>query len=261
MLNQIASQLPPLAGTIAPLSGEVIESLRALSQMGYRAVQLSATQVGTRPRDLDVSGRKDLMVQMRKLGLICAGLDLWIPSSHFADPAFIDRAIHAVEQSVSLAAALGRCSVSIALPEQSDQNANQLRDVRQALQASAEHEGIWLADHGLDAVTGKWRCESSSFLGVAIDPPALMAAGHDVPAAVTRLGGSIVIARIVDLLRSGMRGPPNEPNNSRLDFGAYAAALASLPLRTSPVADARQWTDPRAGLRATLERWTGDVIK
>ena len=88
-----------------------------------------------------------------------------------------------------------------------------------------------------------------------------MAAGHDVSALVARFGASIVSARIVDLLRSGMRGPPDEPGNSRLDFQTYAATLASLPLRTSPVADARQWTDPRAGLRATIERWTGDVTQ
>lgn len=261
MLSQIASQLQPLAGTIAPLAGEATEALQALSQMGYRAVQLSATQVGTRPRDLDVSGRKDLMVQLRKLGLACAGLDLWIPSSHFVDSAFIDRAVNAVTQSIMLAASLGRCSVSIALPEQTDQNKDQLRDVREAIQTAAQHEGIWIADHGLDAATGKWSCEASSFLGIGIDPPMLMAAGHDVSALVARFGASIVSARIVDLLRSGMRGPPDEPGNSRLDFQTYAATLASLPLRTSPVADARQWTDAHAGLRATIERWTGDVTQ
>lgn len=257
MLQQIASQLPPLAATVAPLAGEVLEALSAISHMGYRAVQLSATQVGTRPRDLDTSGRRDLLVQLRKLGLSCAGLDLWIPTSHFTDPAFVDRAVNAASQTVRLAASLGRCSVSLALSEQDDHNVSALADIRAALAELALHEGVRIADHGLDAATGKWSAESSSFLGVGIDPAMLIAAGHDVCAAVSRCGSSLFCARYVDLLRSGMRGPPNEPRESRLDFEAYALALATTPLTTSPIADARQWTEPHTGLRLTLERWTG----
>lgn len=257
MLPQIAGQLPTLAATIAPLAGEVLEALKVVAAIGYRAVQLSATQVGTRPKDLDISGRKDLTVQLRRFGLSCAGLDLWIPSSHFIDPAFVDRAIDAVSQSITLAAALGRCSVSLALPARTDRTQGNLNDVRAAVDACAQREGVQVADHGVDAATGVWTPSSSGFVGVGIDPAVLLGANQDVCASVTKIGARIVCARVVDLLRTGMRGPPGEPHDARLDLVAYMATLASISLYTSPVVDARQWSDARAGLRITLQRWSG----
>ncbi|MSR44752.1 MAG: hypothetical protein EXS15_05250 [Phycisphaerales bacterium] len=258
MIQQIATQLPPLAATIAPLAGEVIEALRSIAQMGFRAAQLSTTHVGTRPRDLDGSGRRDLIVQLRRLELSCGGLDLWIPSAHFVDPTFVDRAVDAVVQSVSLAAALGRCPVSIALPQQTPENAIRLQEVRDAIDAAAQREGVWIADHSLDASIGTRTPSAMGAIGIGIDPAALIGAGHDVHAVISSCRADIVSARIVDLMRSGMRGPPGEPSEERLDLLMYAADLATIPLRFSPVADARQWTDPRAGLRTTLARWRGE---
>lgn len=258
VLPQITTQLPPLAATIAPLAGEAIEALEAISNMGYRAAQLSATQVGTRPRDLDISGRKDLVVRLRRFGLTCAGLDLWIPPAHYTESAFVDRAVDAVSQAVTLAAALGRCPVSIALPEQTEKNKSRLQEVREAIGACAEREGVWIADHGLDAALGRWSPPSSAALGVGIDPPTLLAGGHDVTATIALARNNVVSARVVDLLQSGMRGPVHEPHDARLDLDSYAVALAAIPLRYAPVADARQWIDPRAGLQATLRHWRGE---
>ncbi len=258
MPNPIATQLPPLAATIAPLAGEVTDALDDLVRMGYRAVQLSATQVGTRPRDLDASGRRGLASHLRRLGLVCAGFDLWIPSSHFVDSAFVDRAIDAVSQCTTLAASLGGCPISLVLPERTDGNDGRLREVRDALSSCAQRDGVWIADHGIDAATGRAGMGGASALGIGIDPPTILAAGRELNEVISKRGAQIVSARIVDLLRSGMRGPPEEPGESRLDLLAYAAALAVIPLRTSPVADARQWTDPRLGLSRTLERWTAD---
>lgn len=260
MPNPIATQLPPLAATIAPLAGEVTEALAAIAQMGFRAVQLSATQVGTRARDLDGSGRRGLASHLRRLELSCAGFDLWIPSAHFVDAAFVDRAVDAVSQCALLAAALGRCPVSIALPEKTTENEGRLREVREALSACAQREGVWIADHGLGATTAGTAMNHASALGIGIDPPTILAAGKDLCEVVARCGPHVVTARIVDLLRSGMRGPPSEPHESRLDLLAYAASLAVLPLRFSPVADARQWADPRSGLVNTLQRWTADPL-
>ncbi|MSR69781.1 MAG: hypothetical protein EXS17_05495 [Phycisphaerales bacterium] len=258
MPNPIATQLPPLAATVAPLAGEVAEALATIAQMGYRAAQLSATHVGTRPRDLDGSGRRGLASHLRRLGLSCAGFDLFVPPAHFIDSAFVDRAVDAVSQCATLAAAVGRCPVSIALPEKTAENESRLREVREAISACAQREGVWVADHGLDAVMGAAPMSSASALGIGIDPPTILAAGKELCEVVARCGSQVVTARIVDLLRSGMRGPPEEPHESRLDLLAYAASLAVLPLRFSPVADARQWTDPLLGLAQTLQRWTAD---
>ncbi len=258
MPSPIATHLPPLAATIAPLAGEITQALEDVSQMGYRAAQLSATHVGTRPRDLDLSGRRGLASHLRRLGLSCAGFDVWIPQSHFVDAAFVDRAVDAVSQCTTLAAALGRCPVTLALPESTPENEVRLREVREAIAACAQREGVWIADCGLDAAMGRWSGDAASAFGVGIDPPTLLAAGKDLSEVVARCGSQVVSARIVDLLRSGMRGPPDEPHESRLDLLTYAASLAVLPLRHSPVADARQWTDPRLGLALTLKRWMAD---
>ena len=144
MLAQIALQLPALAATVAPLAGEIHESLESVAKMGFRAVVFSATQPGTRPRDLDMGARKDLLVQLRKRGLACAGFDLWIPPAHFIDCAFVDRAVEAVLATVTLAAALGRCTVSISLPVGEGSNAARLNEVAALLSPAGSERGFEL---------------------------------------------------------------------------------------------------------------------
>ena len=68
---------PRAAVTLAPLAPEPRTGLLRASQLGVRAVQLSAGQPGTRPRDLDRSGRRDLLVAARRLELELGGIDAW----------------------------------------------------------------------------------------------------------------------------------------------------------------------------------------
>ena len=72
---------------------------------------------------------------------------------------------------------------------------------------------------------------------------------------VATLGNRLGGVRVVDLLRSGMRGPIHEPRESRLDAMALRAVLDVASFRGIPVMDARQWPDPRAGLARSIERW------
>jgi hypothetical protein len=43
--------------------------------MGFRSVQLSAAQPGLRPRELDRSGRRDLLARLSRLQMPAAGLE------------------------------------------------------------------------------------------------------------------------------------------------------------------------------------------
>ncbi|MSR27956.1 MAG: hypothetical protein EXS03_00035 [Phycisphaerales bacterium] len=232
-----------------------VEAIAVISQMGYRAVQWSATHEGMRPRDMDQSARRGLASHLRRLGLSCSGIDLFIPSAHFASASTVDRAMDAAAHAASLAASLGRCCVSLALPEPTEEIEERLAQVRRGLSEVAEREGVSFADHSLAAVSQGSASAYAVTLGVGVDPPALLGAGVDVIGAVGRLGSAIGCARVSDLLTTGLRAPAGDAHEARLDVDSYVAALAVIPLRSSPVADARQWGNPHAGLEFTLRCW------
>lgn len=247
--------MPPLAATLAPLGDDPVAGLEQLRSIGFRAVQLSATQPGMRPRELDASSRRDLSVRLRRLEMRCAGLDLWIPPDHFAHPSHADRAVDALRHAVGLAADLGRVTVSTGLPEQTDANAQILREVRTQISSAAAHAGVEVADHGRDAVTGAWEAMTDDPIGVGIDPAMLLSLGHDPVASVVRCGPRLRAARVVDMLHSGMRAPPGEADGARLPLSEYVLALAGAGFQRSPVADARNWIQPRAGLERVRALW------
>lgn len=247
--------MPPLAATLAPLGDDPIAGLEALRSIGFLAVQLSATQPGMRPRELDASARRDLLVRLRRLEMRCSGVDLWIPPEHFGSPAHAERALDALRQTISLAADLGRVTVSTALPVRTDANAQVLGDVRAVISSTAAHAGVEVADHGSDAVTGAWEGTNDDPIGIGIDPAMLLSLGRDPVASVGRCGQRLRAARVVDMLQSGMRAPPGEADGARLQLGEYVLALAGAGFQRSPVADARHWTQPRAGLERVRALW------
>jgi sugar phosphate isomerase/epimerase len=250
--------MPPLAATLAPLGEDPVAGLEVLRAIGYRAVQLSATQPGMRPRELDASSRRDLSVRLRRLEMRCAGLDLWIPPEHFANPVYADRALDAMKQAISLAADLGRVAVSTALPAQTEANAQLLRDIRAMISGAAAHAGVEIADHGSDAVKGAWEGSAGDPMGVGIDPAMLLSIGEDPVLSVARCAKRLRAARIVDMLQSGMRAPPCEADGARLQLDEYVLALAGGGFRRSPVADARNWHHPRAGLERVRALWPAE---
>ena len=92
-------------------------------------------------------------------------------------------------------------------------------------------------------------------VGLSLDPAAVLADGGDPAAVASRAGARIASARVVDLLRSGMRGSVGRSGESRLDVLAYRIALEMAGFRGLPVIDARQWVDPHAGVAASAEAW------
>jgi hypothetical protein len=160
-----------------------------------------------------------------------------------------------MKQAISLAADLGRVAVSTALPAQTEANAQLLRDVRAMISGAAAHAGVEIADHGSDAVKGAWEGSAGDPMGVGIDPAMLLSIGEDPVLSVARCAKRLRAARIVDMLQSGMRAPPCEADGARLRLDEYVLALAGGGFRRSPVADARNWHHPRAGLERVRALW------
>ena len=82
-------------------------ALRRMAEVGIPAVQLDATLSGIRPRELSPRTRKDLAALIQRQGLRLAGLDLFIPRSHYLESDRQDRAITAALAAIELAADLG----------------------------------------------------------------------------------------------------------------------------------------------------------
>jgi sugar phosphate isomerase/epimerase len=248
---EAGSSMLELAATIAPLPASPRQTFDRLREMGFRHVQLSAAQPGLRPRDLDRSARRDLLATLRRRELNLSGIDAWISPGEFLDPAKVDRAVAAVIEAIELAADLGRCPVSLTLPARerdSDEDGPALAAVTAALVEAAQVRDVLLADHVIPVV-------DREYIGVGIDPAAWLARDEDPAAAVSRHADRLVSLRLCDLLTSGLRGPIGDAQEGRLDVLAYKVAAGLAPAGRPVVVDARQWTDPWAGLRQTHEAW------
>ena len=189
-----ASATPPddcLAPTLAALGDRPRTAIDRLAGLGFRAVQLSASQPGLRPRELDRSGRRDLKTRLSSLELTLAGLDLWVPDAHLRDPARADRAIAAIQAAVELAAELGRVALSLMLPEREDA-VSPISAILDAVVEKALRFGVPLADC---AVPPSDRAE----VGVGIDPAIWMSHGRDPVEAVRVHADRLRSVRLSDL--------------------------------------------------------------
>jgi sugar phosphate isomerase/epimerase len=218
---------------------------------GFRAVQLDATAPGIRPRELDRSARRDLAALLRRLQLRLAGLDLWIPTEHFAEPARAERALDAVLSAIDLAAELSRLveasagpALSIILPAEPTPAAID------AISNHAESRGVRIADHALrDAPL----LPAPSPLGQGIDPAAHLLAGKDPLAAITRSGALLHSARLSDssvVTRTEIAAP-----GSRLDLLSYAATLGVAGYTRDLVVDLRGLRDQAGAAQRAHSHW------
>ena len=243
------SPILALAPTLAPLALPPRQAFDRLREMGFRHVQLSAAQPGLRPRELDRSARRDLAATLRRRELGVAGIDAWIPPAHFLDAARVDRAVAMVIEAIELAGDLGRCPVCLTLPADDSETGNPaLASLVAAVVEPAQRRGVELADHAIPVAAREG-------IGVGVDPAAWLARDEDPAAAVSRHAGRLVSVRLCDLLTSGLRGPIGDRQERRLDVIAYKVAVSLACPQRPVVVDARQWGEPWAGLRQTVEAW------
>lgn len=238
MPNELSVTLAPL---VYDMSGEAVKSaLDRVAALRLRRVQVAATMPGLRPRDLDRTARRDLLASLRRRELALSGLDAWIPAAHFTDAAHIDRAVQALTEIIALAADLERVPVSLIMPNDDG--------IAQSLADAGQRAGVALADHAVPP-------SSRPGVGVGIDPAAYLAANKNPEDAVHAAGQRLVSARLVDLLRSGMRGPIGSNHEDRLDATAYKIALSVNAFQRPVIIDARQWSEPWRGVEQCILAW------
>ncbi len=236
-----------LAPTLAALGDRPRTAIDRLAGLGFRALQLSASQPGLRPRDLDRSGRRDLKARLSRLEISLAGLDLWVPDAHLRDPARADRAIAAIQTAVELAAALGRVALSLMLPEREDA-ASPISAILDAVVEKALRFGVPLADC---AVPPSDRAE----VGVGIDPAIWMSHGRDPVEAVRVHADRLRSVRLSDLAATGERVPAGAAEESRLDLRDYRAMLQTQGYDGPVVVDLRGRGDPWSDLEQVERAW------
>jgi len=215
-----------------------------LHAMGFRWVQLSATQPGLRPRELDASARRDLLATLRRRELAVSGIDAWIPSSHFADEQHVDRAASALLEAVELAGDLGRAAVSVVFPRHGAEG------VIDAAAAAAERSGVVMADHIAPVVERS----HEHVIGIGVDPAAWLSAGENPADIINQYSTQLTSARVCDLLTTGLRGPIGT-GDGYLDVLAYKVALSVADYQRPVILDARQWTDPWSGIEQARRAW------
>lgn len=240
-----------LAPTLETLGEDPRVSLDRLASLGFRFVQLSATQQGLRPRDLDNSARRDLAVKLRRWELSISGIDLWIPPSHFIDSSNVDRAVNATKAAIELASDLDRCPVSLEFPPASDGDDEEEVQFKAVVTAIAEHAdkfGIQIADHAVPV--SNWQ-----YIGIGIDPAAWLSNNSDPANAIHKNAQQIVSIRLCDLLTSGMRAPICESQGSQLDIVQFQVAISVNGYLKPIIIDARQWQDPWTGITQTANSW------
>lgn len=243
------SDLAPLAIALAGLREDAAFAgagprapIDAVARLGYRAVILDAAAHGLRPRELDRSARRDLAAALRRMEVAFAGLDLWIPPSHFADPAHADRAAVAVGEALELAADLARgvgagsSLVSVALPRGLEGDRSALFDgVLSGLLARADKAGATLVDHALPLGA----CGESDLLGVGIDPASLLLRDADPVGLTGKHGAHVRVARWSDADTVSRIAPSMTGARGRLDWRAYAMTVAAATPAKRLVLDLR----------------------
>lgn len=238
-------------------------------ETGYRACAIDAMRHGVRPRELGRSARRELGATLRRNELSLTGIDLWIPSAHFADGANTDRAVAAVGAACELAHDLDALSrgtyglsgapgaptgvgarvVSITLPEDPPS------DVLDAIAAHADRSGVRIADHAWPAREGPG---AERPIRCGVDPASLLLKGVDPAQAASALGARLASARLSDANDAGRVAPRTGLAGqvaARLDVEAYFVALLTAGYARPVVVDLRAVPEQRAAASAIAEYW------
>ncbi|MEM6507786.1 MAG: TIM barrel protein [Planctomycetota bacterium] len=247
--------LAPTLGPVALATGQSPRQVLGLiAEQGFASVQLDATLPGLRPRELDRSARRDLAATATRCGLTIAGIDFFIPSEHYSDPLYVERAAEAAAGACSLAGDLGRVPVSLNLPV-GDADAS----LTQAMTDTADAYGVTLAIHDeadTDGLT-RWLAESAPpHVGVGLDPAALLIRDRDPAEAAQTLSDRIRVARLSDASKGQADGGRQAVGAGSLAVMPYRVSVDLAPDRLGAVVlDGRGLPSPMQAMRKAKAVW------
>lgn len=247
--------LTPTLGPLAQATGKTPRQVFSLiAEQGFKAVQLDATLPGLRPRELDKTGRRDLIATAMRSGLTIAGVDFFIPAEHYSDPQHIDRAAQAAAAACALASDLGRVPVSLNLPV-----AGADASLVQSVMDHADAHGVALAIHDEVDIDGlkTWLAEHAPpHVGVGLDPAALLIRDHDPAGIAQAMSGSVRVARLSDASKGQADGGRQVVGAGSLQVMAYRVSADLAPMRFGPVVlDLRGLAMPLAAMRTAKAVW------
>lgn len=238
----IAPELPALPLSLALVGfterAALRDQLEWAASHAFRAVQLNAAAPGARPRELGRSARRDIAAMLRRNALSLSGIDLWIPVSHYLDPAHADHAITSACDAIDYAAELaeltgGRAQLSLSLPADQGPAGRLL----QTLAERCQRVGARVADHAWPPAGAQ---EAQSPIGIGIDPATVLLHGAVSPdQALLEAGSRLAAARLTDLSAAGRV----TPGQGRLDLLAYLVAASTAPGALPLVVDLRGIAD------------------
>lgn len=246
------SLAPTLRPFVETADGTVRSGAAKIASLGFRSVQLDGTLAGIRPRELSGRARKDLVALLSRLSLGIAGVDLFIPPSHFSDDAQVDRALAALVAGIELAADFGRVPVSFAL------DISELRDdVVDAIVEAADGHAVPLAvHHEQDVAALKQWLEKvdQNVIGAGLDPAAALARKGKAVNAAAALGKKLMVARLCDQVSGD--AVRCAVGRGDLELSGYRVALDLAAHRRGPVVlDVRGMTDPANAAAQAAKAW------
>lgn len=241
--------------SLAGLAGQFASPRNALEWIANLAhhhpsiggVQLDATMPGLRPRELDESARRDIASFLRRRGLRCTGVDLFIPPEHYTRSDSQDRAMTALDAAMTLARSVsdgaGNASITTQLPDSPG-------EITQAISDAANRVGVQV---GMSQWPVAALPEHHSPLRIALDPALVLAKGDDPAAQCARLAASILALRLTDASSQGLRVEAAS-SGGRLRLDALLVSHALLAPGTPLVLDARGLQSPIPALERLAAR-------
>ncbi|MEM1423980.1 MAG: hypothetical protein AAGH64_08240 [Planctomycetota bacterium] len=227
------------------LSGPTLRAtLDRVSALGIRSVALSANAPGLRPRELGRSARRDLAATLRRSGLDCAGVDLFVPPKHLGDPAHAQRAADAFLEAIAFAADISELTgapavLTTALPR--DERAKQ---ALATIYDAADTRSVRLGDLAWPPLD-----DAPPACAPGLDPASVIrTADDDAPTIAARYAKSLACARLSDADDAG-RCPVGD---GHLDTLAYLLSLSAGGYRGPVAIDVRTLKDPWGGVDRAL---------
>lgn len=251
-----------LAPTLRPIVDQLKASprlaLAKISELGFSAVQLDAAIPGLRPRELDVTARRDLAAAVKRSGLSIAGVDLFIPPDHYHDSAHLDRAAEALHAACRFAADLGRLPLTINLP-----TATADRSLVEGLVAASDSLGtpLVICDPQPASELREWlKPFASPLVTFGVDPAACLMGRGDPVAKVQGLSSCLGQARLSDAVQG--QGDSRCPlGQGDLDLLAYRVSVDLAEPAFGPlVLDLRSLASPLSAATAGLKQWDSAVM-
>ena len=215
--------------------------LKAAAIMQPEALGLDAFDAEISPRNLGLSGRRDLARHVRNVAPLSA-LKADIGGRRLADPRHLDTNLERLRDVLQMAADLGAPRVQIAagfVPDDLKENATEravLGEAARALNAMGSNAGVricWLAGSENPETLAAFlnAADSSGMLEVDLNPGAFVMRGGDPLKALNALSTRVSMARAADHWRGGAEAPFGKGD---VRWGEVLVGLSSLS-RNLPV--------------------------